>query len=479
MERSMAREMLEAVERIVPELALLVGAIAVLLYSLIAPRRAQAGAGIIALATVAIAGTVSVAMLGGTQELTFFGTYAVDGVAIWAKLVVLAGTAGVIGLSVPWFRSDPRHGEYYMLLLFSALGTILLAAASDLMELVLAALLSSSTGYVLTAYHRRSRNASEAAIKYFLLGALTSAAMLIGVAYLFGLAGTTTYPGLLSGLPPSAPAMVAGAALVIVALAFKMGSVPAHAWMPDVAHGAPAPVAAFVTSIPKVGGLVAIARLVLVLPETGVGWRPLVAVLAALTMTLGNLAALWQEDVRRLLGWSAVSQTGYGLMAALALARSDLALPSLLLFLVAYVLANVAAFGVVVELRGASDIGAYAGLARARPALAAALTVAFLSMIGIPPIAGFAAKLALFGATIEAGYTWLAVLAVANTVISIFYYARVLAPMYFGELVAPVPVLGHWASVATHMSAVTVIVAGIVAEPLLRSFTGARLLPGG
>lgn len=479
MEPSMTREMIEAVGRIVPELTLLGGGIAVLLYSLFAPRRAQVGAAVLAMITVGVTAATSLPLLGGRQALTFFDTYAVDDVAVWAKLVVLAGTAAVIGLSVPWFRRDPRHGEYYTLLLFSALGAILLAGATDLMELVLAALLSSSTGYVLTAYHRRSRNASEAAMKYFLLGALTSAAMLIGVAYLFGLAGSTTYAGLLAGLPESAPAMVAGAALVVTALAFKMGSVPAHAWMPDVAHGAPAPVAAFVTSVPKVGGLVAIARLVLVLPDAGVGWRPLIAVLAALTMTLGNLAALWQEDVRRLLGWSAVSQTGYGLMAAVALSRSDLAVPSLLFFLVAYVLGNVAAFGVVVELRGRSDIGAYAGLARARPALAAALTVAFLSMIGIPPIAGFAAKLALFGATIDAGYTWLAVLAVVNTAASIFYYARVLGPMYFGELAEPVPVLGRWAAVATHVSAAGVIAAGVVAEPLIRSFMTARILPGG
>ena len=479
MEPSMAREMIQAVGRIVPELTLLAGGIVVLVFALFAPRRAQGGAAILALAVVAATAAASLLLLQLTETLTFFGTYAADGVAVWAKLAVLAGTAAVIGLSVPWFRRDPRHGEYYALLLFSALGAILLAGASDLMELVLAALLSSSTGYVLSAYHRRSRNASEAAIKYFLLGALTSAAMLIGVAYLFGLAGTTTYEGLLSELPQTAPAMIAGAALVITALAFKMGSVPAHAWMPDVAHGAPAPVAAFITSIPKVGGLVAIARLVLVLPEAGVGWRPLVAVLAAVTMTLGNLAALWQEDVRRLLGWSAVSQTGYGLMAAVALSRSDLAVPSLLLFLIAYVLANLAAFGVVVELRGRSDVGAYAGLARARPALAAALSVAFLSFIGIPPVAGFAAKLALFGATIEAGYTWLAVVAVVNTAVSIFYYARVLGPMYFGELAGPVPVLGRWAAVATHASASAVILAGVAAEPLIRSFMGARLLPGG
>lgn len=232
------------------------------------------------------------------------------------------------------------------------------------------------------------------------------------------------------------------------------------------------------TSIPKVGGFVFLARIVLALPPDTFDWRALIAALAAATMTLGNLAALWQDDVRRLLGWSAVSQTGYGLMAIVALGRSDLALPSLLFFLLAYVLGNVAAFGVVVELRGRTALAAYTGLARAHPWLAGALAIIFLSFIGIPPLAGFFAKLALFVAAIEVGYTWLAVLAVVNTVVSIVYYVRVLAPAYFGLLSGPMPVLGRWAAMATLASATAVIVTGLLAEPFLRAFATAGLLPG-
>ncbi|HEY4685065.1 MAG TPA: NADH-quinone oxidoreductase subunit N [Dehalococcoidia bacterium] len=431
----------------------------------------------LALLTVVVAAAASLAMLAGSEHLTFSDTYARDGVALWAKLIVLAATAGVIGLSVSWFRRDPRHGEYYTILLFSALGAILLAGATDLKEFVVAMLLSSVTGFVLAAYHRRSALASEAAIKYFLLGAFTSASMLIGVAYLFGLAGSTTLPGLSQGLPQGGLALVVGSALVVSALAFKMGAVPAHAWMPDVAQGSPAPAAAFVTSAPKVGGLVFLARFVISFPSGSLDWALAVAVVAAATMTLGNLAALWQDDVRRLLGWSAVSQTGYGLMAVVALGRSDLAVPALLFFLLAYVLGNVAAFGVVVELRGLTQLPAYSGLARAHAWLANALAVSFLSFIGIPPLAGFFAKLILFAAAIEAGYTWLAVVAVVNTVISIAYYARVLAPAYFGELSAPVPVLARWAQAATLASAFALIALGLAAEPLLDAFAAARLLP--
>lgn len=463
---------------VIPELVLVVGGVAVLLYALFVPRRWQGGAVLLALATILGSSAATWPMLGGPERLTFADTHARDAVAVWAKWIVLAGTAGVIGLSVRWFQRDHRQGEYYTLLLLSSLGAVLLAGATDLKQFVIAMVLSSATGFVLVAYHRRSSPAAEAAMKYYLIGAFTSASMLIGVGYLFGLAGSTALPALAQSPTTGGLALVVGTALVIVALAFKTGAVPAHAWVPDVAQGAPAPAAAFVTSIPKVGGFVFLARLVLALPPDAFDWRPLIAVLAAATMTLGNLAALWQDDVRRLLGWSAVSQTGYGLMAIVALGRSDLALPSLLFFLLAYVLGNVAAFGVVVELRGRTTLAAYTGLARAHPWLTGALAISFLSFIGIPPLAGFFAKLALFAAAIEVGYTWLAVLAVVNTVVSIVYYVRVLAPAYFGLLSGPMPVLGRWAAVATLASAAAVIVTGLVAEPFLRAFATAGLLPG-
>ena len=479
---------------LLPELLLLGGAVVVLLFALFAPRRSQRWAALLALGTLAATVAATIALMGGEDRVTFAGTYVVDGTALWGKLIVAGVTAVIVAYSVDWFDADPRHGEYYALLLLSALGALLLAGAADLMQLTLATLLSSTTGYVLVAYHRRSRRAGEAAIKYYLLGALTNGAMVYGVVLLFGLAATTTFPGLLDRLPGAhAVPLVAGASLVVVGLAFKMGAVPAHAWMPDVADGAPAPIAAFVTAAPKVGALVALARLAVVLPEDGVGWRPLVAVIAALTMTLGNVAALWQDDVRRLLGWSAVSQTGYGLMAVVALGRSPLAVPSLLFFLVAYVLANLAAFGVVVELRGLADRQRYAGLARTRPLLAFALVVSFLSFVGIPPLAGFAAKLALFGAAIDAGYGWLAVLAALNSVVSLAYYARVLGPAYFerpGEPAEPAEpprapsarqgwpaVLGPSAAIGVAVSAAAVVVLGIAADALFAVFALTRLLP--
>ncbi len=462
-----------------PEIFLIIGAVVTLLYALFAPRRAQAGAAVLALLTLAVTAAGSAVMLQGAQELTFYDTYAADDVAVWAKLIILVVGAVTIGLSVEWFATDPRHGEYYALLLLSVLGAIVLAGAADLMGIILGLLLSSATGYVLAAFHRTSARSGEAAIKYYLLGALTNGALVYGAVLLFGLGATTTLVGLTGALPGAdTTALVAGTALMVLGLAFKLGAVPAHAWVPDVADGAPAPVAAFLTVAPKVGALIAISRLVLALPEDQVGWRLLIAVLAAATMTLGNLAALWQDDVRRLLGWSAVSQSGYGLMAVVALGRSDLAIPSMLFFLVAYAVANLAAFGVVIELRGRADRNTYAGLATAQPLLALALVISFLSLVGVPPLAGFTAKLALFGAAIDAGYTWLAVLAVVNTVVSLAYYLRVVAPAYFSPLAAPVPVLGTWAKGVTLACAAAVVLLGLLAGPLLESFDVSELRPG-
>ncbi len=462
---------------VLPEITIIAGGVLVLLCALVVRRERQHLAAWIALATTLAAAGLTLAMVGGPATLTFFGTYARDDVAASARLIVLAATAVTIVFSVPWFARDPRHGEFYTLLLYSALGAVLLAGATDLKEFVVAMLLSSATGFVLAAYHRRSSPSAEAAIKYYLIGALANSAMLMGIALLFGLAGGTTLGDLSAGLPAEGGlATIAGVALVLVGIMFKLGAVPVHPWVPDVAQGAPAPVAAFITAVPKVGAFIFLARFMLALPPGSVGWELLVAVIATATMTLGNLACLWQDDLRRLLGWSAVSQTGYGLMAIVALGRSDLAVPALLFFLAAYVPGNLAAFGAVIALRGRTTIADYTGAGRAQPWLTGSLALSFLSFIGVPPLSGFVAKLLLFLVAIQAGYGWLAVVAAVNTVVSIFYYVRVLAPAYFGVPAGPMPTLGRASAWATVLSAAVLVATGIVAEPLMAAFASAVLL---
>lgn len=467
---------------VAPQLALAVGAVLVLLLALVLPRRHQWLCAGLALAAV-LAAALATAMLALVvpQRLTFSGTWALDGITTAATLAILGVTGLVIVLVPRWLASDRRHGEHYAMLLLAALGSTLLAGAADLMEVMVAMLLVSATGTTLAAWHRGSRMSAEAGLKLYLLGALSNPILYLGIVVLYGLGASTQHATLatalaLPGVDPLALSL--GVALVILGLSFELGAVPLHPWVPDVAQASPAPAAAFLTVVPKIGTLVALARFVSVLPDDGLPWRPVVAVLAALTMTLGNLAALWQDDVRRLLGWSSVSQAGYGLMAIVAIGRAELALSALVMFVVGYAIAQVAAFAVVVALRGRTELSAYDGLAHHRPGLAIALALALLSLVGIPPLPGFTAKLALFGAALQADYAWLAVLAVLNTVISLFYYLRVLRRSFLAPAPEPVAVLGGSSRVAVAVAALSIVAFGVGAQLVLEGAACATLLPG-
>ena len=464
---------------VAPELAVLLSAALVLVVATFLPHRRHGLLAFLSAGGLLVAGFLTWRQAGGAAETTFHGTWAVDSAMIAARGTILGATALVVLLSPGWMRSDRRHGEYYAVLLFAALGAILLAGASDAMELVMATLLSSVAGYTLAAYHRDWPLSVEAGMKYFLVGALANGILLIGVVFLYGLVGDTGYSAIRDGLVRGAdPAILFPAVVcVVIGLAFKLGAFPAHVWVPDVAEGSPAPAAAFLTVVPKIGAAVALARFVELLPAEAIPWRALVAFLAVATMTLGNLAALWQDDVRRLLGWSSVSQSGYALMAVVVLGRSGEALRALLFFLVAYAVANVAAFAVVVRLRGRTAVRDYAGLARRRPLAAAVLVLSFLSLVGVPPLVGFVGKLELFVATLDGGYGWLAVAAVANTVISLFYYLRVLAPACFDDAVDSVEVLRPWSRWVVLAGGVLTVAGGLAASALLDRLQGLQLLP--
>lgn len=468
------------VGHLAPEIALVLGAVAVVLVASFTGRDRQWVTTPLAVLAVMVSGGTSIGLArGADQQLSFDRAWALDGATQGAELIIAAATLACLLLSVEWFRTDPRRGEYPAVLLFSAAGAMVLAGAADTMEIVVGMLLVSVTGYTLAAYHRASPAAVEAGMRYFLIGALTNAVLLVGAVILYGSTGTTNLADTASALAAGAEpvAMVAVVVCLVVGLGFEIGAVPSHVWVPDVAQASPAPSAAFLTVVPKVGALVALARVLQVLPEDVVAWRPLIALLAAVTMTVGNLLALWQDDLRRMLGWSSVSQAGYALMAVVVIDRADLALPSLVVFLAAYAAATTAAFAVVIELRGRTALADYRGLGATHPWLAVALVVSLLSLVGIPPLGGFVGKLSLFTATIDGGYAWLAALAVANTVASLFYYLRVVAPMAFDPSPRPIAVLGRWAGGAVALSAVATVTLGFLAGPLLSAVEGAVLLP--
>ena len=462
-----------------PEIAIIVAAVFALVFAAFAPRRWQVGAALIALAGIAVAIVLLLRQIG-MARFTFSGTWVLDGAGVWARMMILIATAFCILLSPGWFRTDPRHGEYYTILLLSALGAMAMAGAGDLLQLVIAVLLSSVTGYTLAAWHRDWALSVEAGMKYFLMGALANALLVTGVALVLGLLGDSGYSALsiafAAGITPS-PLLFVGFALTLVGVAFKLGAVPAQAWLPDIAEGAPVPSAAFLTVVPKIGAAIAIARLVQLVPPEVLGLRPLIAVMAALTMTVGNLAALWQDDVRRLIGWSSVAQAGYLLMAVTVLGFAPDALMALLAFVASYAIGNLAAFAVVAHLRGRTAIADYAGLARRQPIAAAVLVLAFLSLVGIPPTVGFLGKLTLFLTTIQSGYLWLALIAAANTVASLFYYARVMGTMYFGTPPEKVEVLDHLSGIAMWTAAIVIVGGAILAQSAFAAFRLSSLLP--
>ena len=464
---------------VAPEIALVLAAVAALLLASFISHERQWWCAIAALAGLVTSFILCLAQFADAPKLSFSGAWALDSGAIWVRLLITGGTAFVVLMVPDWMRSDRRHGEYYTLLLLSAAGAMLMAGAADLLELSVGVLLSSITGYTLAAYHRDWSISVEAGIKYFLIGAFANTLLMIGVTLIFGMLGSTRYDALALRMSEGvtvSPLLVIGVGLTGLGVAFKLGAVPVHAWMPDVAEGAPAPSATFLTVIPKIGAAVALARLVLLFPADLIDLRPMIAALAALTMTLGNLAALWQTDLRRLLGWSSVSQSGYALVAVAVAGRTSEALPALMFFLLGYMFANLAAFAVVTHLRGRTRIDDYAGLWQQRPWVATAMILALFSLVGVPPLAGFVGKLTVFLAAIDGNYGWLAALAVVNTVVSLFYYLRVIGPIYFAVPVNEVATLGPTSGAALLITVMLTVAVGIGAAFLLSAQAGAEFL---
>jgi NADH-quinone oxidoreductase subunit N len=455
---------------LLPEMCLLAGSVAALLTGSFLPRQRQWIARLVAVAALLAAGTSAAVALAGAPR-TVFDSFLVDTPTGITRLVVVTATLLVIGLGVDELAGTPRESETYALLLLGALGAVVLGATGDLLVLAVGFLLSSIPLYALVGL-RRAPEAAEAALKTYLLGALAGIVLLLGATLMYGVAGTTRYDRLAAGLAAAPPAAVAaGAVGVLAGLLFKAGGVPLHFWVPDATQAAGTPAAAFLTTVPKVGALVAAARLVDVLPA-GLPVPLLVGVLAGLTMTLGNLAALAQTDARRLLGWSTVSQVGYLLMPVAVAGDSRDAVPALLVYLGGYAVSNLTAFAVLAAVPGARALDDFAGLARRRPGLVAALAVSLLSLVGTPPTAVFLGKLTVFTAAWDGGLAWLVVVAAVNTVVSLAYYLRWLVAVRPGE--GPAADSG-WARGAAYAGAVGVLAVGVGGGLVTALVTGAVL----
>lgn len=403
----------------IPEIAVLLTAVAALVCEMLKAPRAAAVAAVVGLLMAAVlAGS-----LWGVRSVVFAGTFRVDALSTWGSLVMLVAAACSVLLARAELRGRSREGVVYSLLCFTTLGAMMLAGAGDVMVLVLGVLLSSLGSFALVAW-QRDDPATEAALKFFVFGSVSGGVMIFGLTYWFGMTGSTLLAPLRTAGAPLA--LTAGLVAVLVGLGYKAALVPFHFWAPDAYEGSPVSVAGFLSVVPKIGALFALAQVVRDLPAAA-GGVPVFAWVSVLTMTYGNLAALAQSNVVRLLAYSSVAQSGYFLLAIAAIGQ-PLAEPALVLFAVAYAAMNIGVFAFVLEVgRHLTD---FAGLGRRRGVAAVALVMFLLSLVGIPPLGGFVGKFLLFGATLSAGLVWLAVVAILNSVLSLAVYLRIIVPVY-------------------------------------------------
>ncbi|WP_104522597.1 NADH-quinone oxidoreductase subunit N [Blastococcus atacamensis] len=433
----------EAWPALLPEGLLLLGAVGGLLLGLWTPQQAQWRVRLLVTAACLASAVAAASALGGPAERVFEGTWVVDTTTGVVRIVVALAVAVLVWLAAPSVAGHPRETEAYVLMLLGALGTVALAASGDLLLLVAAYLLASVPLYALAGFAKDAAG-TEATMKYYLMGAFVGVLLLIGVAALVLAAGTTGYLALATALPGTSPALLAVGILgVLAGVAFKAGAVPVHFWVPDVTAGTTPPMAAYITTIPKIGAVAAAFRLVAEpFADLPLDVPLLVAVIATASMTLGNLAAFSQTDVLRLLAYSTVSQVGYLFMVVAVAARTDVAVPALAIYLAAYAVTNIGAFAAIAATPAARTITDWVTGAARHRWVVGSLAVCLLGLVGTPPTAVFVGKLAVFTAAWDGGLAWLVVVAAGNTVASLFYYLRWMAPAFAGVATAPVPAEG-------------------------------------
>jgi NADH-quinone oxidoreductase subunit N len=381
-------------------------------------------------------------MLWNSRGYAFSKMIAVDNYSLFFHFIFLIATGLSVLISTDYLRvRGIESGEYYALLLLTVFGMILMASGLNLIIIFLGLEILSLSLYILTGFDRGEIRSIESSMKYFLLGAFATGFLLYGIALVYGASGSLRLDEIarfIKNNGMSHPLMFfMGTGLLIVGFGFKIASVPFHVWTPDVYEGAPTPVTAFMSIGAKAAGFAAFVRILMFAFGTEVHWVPLLWVLSALTMTLGNVVAISQTNIKRMLAYSAIAHTGYLLIGMVA--KSSLGLHGILFYLLAYTFMNIGAFTVVIFLgkNGEENLNLedYCGLGSKKPLLAGAMAIFMFSLSGIPPTAGFMGKFYLFSAAIKEGYIWLAVLGVMNSLISVYYYLRIVVLMYMKESV--------------------------------------------
>jgi len=414
-----------------PEIILCI-TVLLLIFLLLLRGRASAIIPYLSLLGVAAAMLYSMGLWGETKA-GFHDMVIMDNFSLYFHILICLSAGLTILISINYLEElSLNQAEYYVMLLLSTIGMMLMSSSNDFMMLFLSLELMSLSIYILAGFRRDDVRANESAFKYFLLGAFASGFLLYGMALIYGSCGTTNISAVVKNLQLS-PIMLVGVAFLLFGLGFKIAAVPMHMWTPDVYQGAPTSVTAFMASGIKVASFAALLRILIVsFPLDQVNWAPALWILAVLTMTVGNLIALVQTNIKRMLAYSSIAHAGYmivGLVSGNSLGNS-----SILYYLLSYVLMKIGAFGAVISLgssQGEKDeIKDFMGIAHERPFLAMVMTIFLLSLIGIPPTSGFVGKFYIFSAAVKADYIGLAIIGVLNSILSIYYYIRVIVFMY-------------------------------------------------
>lgn len=453
--------------RILPEIVLTIfGMIVMLLEPLMDERRNQKTLGALALVG-SVAALVATSFQAQYPGLGFWNMVQVDSFSVFFHFVVAAVTAVVILTSFEYMDVQQiRAGEYYALILFGAVGMSLMSSAVELVLIFIALEISSISTYILAGFRRHAAISSESSVKYFLLGSFATAFFLYGVALMFGATGSTSITVIGDALRSGHIPVLAdvGVAFMFVGLGFKVAAAPFHVWTPDVYEGAPSPVVGFMSTAPKAAVFAVLLRIMFEVNSPGrVG---LIWVVAALSMTIGNIGALVQDNVKRLLAYSSIAHAGYLLVAFAALPNNGI--PAAMFYTVSYAAMNVGAFAVISHISGAGEryvtLEDYAGLGRRSPLLASALAIFLLSLIGIPITGGFFAKFYVFSAALQANLTGLVIIGVLNSAVASYYYLRLIVVMYMREAreEVPVPAVPFGVGAALAISLVATIYLGVL-----------------
>jgi NADH-quinone oxidoreductase subunit N len=424
-----------------PEILLAVASMALLMYGVFRPAaRAARETAWLAVAALLVTLVVTLALPEG-RTVTFAGAFVVDGFAVYVKALILIGSVAVLLMSIDVFqRDDMDRFELPVLMVIATLGMMMMVSANDLISLYISVELQSLALYVCAAVKRDSLRSTEAGLKYFMLGALSSGMLLYGASLIYGFTGTTSFEVLaavgtaMQGEPPLG--LLVGIVFLAAGLAFKVSAVPFHMWTPDVYEGAPTPVTAFLAVAPKIAAIALFVRAMMgPFPDLLAQWQQIIVAISVASMMLGAFAALWQTNIKRLMAYSSIGHVGYALMGLAA--GGTQGAKGVLIYLVTYLAMNAGTFAVILCMRHRTgpveNISDLAGLNRNQPMLALAMLFFMFSMAGVPPLAGFFGKYYVFVATLEAGLYALAVIGVLTSVVGAFYYLRIVKLMYFDE----------------------------------------------